>query len=49
MKTLYPEVTRINEPHEYYVDLTIKLLKLKKQLILQAKEQNLCEEYQKVR
>ena len=48
-KTIYPEIKRKENPHEYYVDLTIKLLKLKKQLILQAKEQNLCEEYRKVR
>ena len=32
-KTLYPEVTRINEPHEYYMDLTDKLRELKNQLI----------------
>lgn len=35
--TLYPEITRIDNPHEYYVDLTRKLLNLKKALILQAK------------
>ena len=32
-QTLYPEVTRINEPHEYYVDLTDKLRELKNELI----------------
>ena len=32
-KTLYPEVTRINDPHEYYMDLTDKLRELKNQLI----------------
>ena len=32
-KTLYPEVTRIDKPHEYYVDLSDKLRELKKELI----------------
>ncbi len=31
--SLYPEVTRINMPHEYYVDLTDKLRELKNDLI----------------
>ncbi len=31
--TLYPEVTRINKPHEYYVDLTDRLRELKNELI----------------
>lgn len=31
--TLYPEVTRIDRPHEYYVDLSDKLRELKKELI----------------
>ena len=39
MKTLYPEVKRIENPHGYYVDLTRRLLELKKQLILEAKSQ----------
>lgn len=39
MDTLYPEVKRIENPHGYYVDLTRKLLKLKKELIRLAKEQ----------
>lgn len=39
MKTLYPEVKRTENPHSYYVDLTRKLLELKKELIRQAKEQ----------
>ena len=39
MKTLYPEVKRLENPHGYYVDLTKKLLKLKKELIRLAKEQ----------
>lgn len=39
MATLYPQVKRAENPHGYYVDLTRKLLKLKKELIRQAKEQ----------
>ncbi len=39
MKTLYPEVKRSENPHGYYIDLTRKLLELKKALILQAKAQ----------
>ena len=39
MKTLYPEVKRSENPHGYYVDLTRKLLELKKALILEAKAQ----------
>lgn len=31
--TLYPEVKRLINPHEYYVDLSVQLLKLKKELI----------------
>ena len=33
-KTIYPEIKRSLNPHEYYVDLTLKLLNLKKELIL---------------
>ncbi len=33
MDTLYDEVTRLEKPHKYYVDLTEELLKLKKELI----------------
>lgn len=32
-ETLYPEVKRLVNPHEYYVDLSKKLLELKKELI----------------
>ena len=39
MKTLYPEVKRSENPHGYYIDLTRKLLELKKALILEAKAQ----------
>lgn len=37
-ETLYPEVKRDIKPHEYYVDLSIKLLQLKKSLLLQYSE-----------
>ncbi|MBQ7140224.1 MAG: nicotinate phosphoribosyltransferase [Bacilli bacterium] len=33
MESLYPEVKRITKPHGYYVDLSLKLLNLKKELI----------------
>ena len=39
METLYPEVKRSENPHGYYIDLTRKLLELKKALILEAKAQ----------
>ncbi len=39
MDTLYPEVRRLEKPHKYYVDLTKELLKLKKELILEHKEE----------
>ena len=35
MKTIYPEVRRITNPHIYYVDLSEKLLTLKNKLIHQ--------------
>ena len=35
-ETIYPEIKRSINPHEYYVDLSIKLLKLKKELILNS-------------
>ena len=35
--TFYPEIKRIDNPHEYYVDLTEKLLNLKNDLIQQHK------------
>lgn len=37
MKTLYPEVKRLENPHEYYVDLSEKLLNVKKELINEHK------------
>lgn len=40
MNSLYPEVKRTHNPHGYYVDLTKKLLELKKFLILEAKAQS---------
>lgn len=39
METLYPEVKREENPHKYYVDLSRRLLNLKKELLLQAKSQ----------
>ena len=39
-KTLYPEIKRKDNPHEYYVDLSEKLLKLKKDMLLKARENN---------
>ena len=39
MTTIYPEVKRLENPHGYYVDLTRKLLELKRELILLAKSQ----------
>ena len=44
MATLYPEVKRSENPHQYYVDLTRKLLELKRELIMKAKSQNAIEE-----
>ena len=43
--TIYPEVKRSLNPHEYYVDLSKKLLELKKQLIESMKGKQLvkCE------
>ncbi len=38
MKTIYPEVRRIEKPHKYYVDLSEKLLRLKTQMIKDAKK-----------
>ena len=37
MKTIYPEVKRIEKPHKYYVDLSENLLALKKKMINEAK------------
>ncbi len=38
-KTIYPEIKRSSNPHGYYVDLSKKLLKLKKELIEQVVSQ----------
>lgn len=38
MDTLYEEVKRLEKPHKYYVDLTLELLKLKKELIASTTE-----------
>ena len=49
-ETIYPEMKRDVNPHEYYVDLTKKLLALKKELILKAKKQEEPQKrYRKVR
>lgn len=48
-ETLYPEVTRISKPHEYYVDLTDKLRKLKNELIALHRNEVKEEGAQKVR
>ncbi len=37
MATLYPEVKREENPHGYYVDLSVKLLELKKRMLKNAK------------
>ena len=37
MKTLYPEVRRIEKPHKQYVDYSEKLMALKKNMIIEAK------------
>lgn len=38
-KTLYPEIKRKENPHGYYVDLSEKLLELKKKMIMDAREE----------
>ena len=49
-KTIYPEIKRSANPHGYYVDLTKKLLNLKKQLILENRNQKeIAKQYKKVR
>lgn len=49
MATIYPEVKRQDNPHAYYVDLTKKLLTLKKELINQAKTTTAEENVKRVR
>lgn len=39
MKTLWPEVKRLNKPHKYYVDLSQKLFDLKNKLVEEKREQ----------
>lgn len=39
MKTLYPEIKRLLNPHQYYIDLSVRALKIKKQMILESKNQ----------
>ena len=38
-KTIYPEIKRTENPHEYYVDLSKRLLTLKKEKIMQSVSQ----------
>lgn len=37
-QTLYPEITRLKKPHEYYVDLSDELRDLKNRLIYESQE-----------
>lgn len=46
-KTLYPEITRLLNPHEYYVDLSEKLLATKKNLIEEHRHVKLLRKKQK--
>ncbi len=39
-KTLYPEIKRLSNPHEYYVDLSEKLLNLKNDMINEHRERS---------
>lgn len=39
-KTIYPEIKRAANPHEYYVDLSEKLLTLKKSMILDVRSKS---------
>ena len=39
-KTLYPEIKRLSNPHEYYVDLSEKLLNLKNGMINEHRERS---------
>lgn len=48
-QTLYPEITRIDNPHEYYVDLSDKLRKLKQELIQSHQSTSRGKEYVKCR
>lgn len=38
MKTIYPEIERINNPHTYYVDLSEKLMALKKDMLFKGSQ-----------
>ena len=44
MKTLYPEIKRISNPHRYYVDLSEKLLNLKNKMIVEINSGEIPEE-----
>lgn len=49
MGTLYDEVKRLDNPDKYYVDVTKKLLNLKKELILASKTQMVINEVDQVK
>lgn len=38
-ETLYPEITRLLNPHEYYVDLSDRLRELKQKMILESRKE----------
>jgi putative nicotinate phosphoribosyltransferase len=46
-ETIYPEVKRLTNPHEYYVDLTDKLRELKQELIEAYTYPNIMETWEK--
>ena len=49
MKTLYPEIKRIEKPHKYYVNLSKNLLVLKRDMIMKIKNNNIENKKQKVK
>lgn len=48
-KTIYPEIKRHENPHIYYVDLSIQLLKLKKEMILNYQPDYLDQNKEKIK
>ncbi len=45
MKSLYPEIKRLENPQEYFVDLSMPLLKLKKEMLKEHTYQNIKDKY----
>ena len=41
-KTLYPEITRLDNPHIYYVDLSIKLANMRNRMIFEQRGVQYC-------